>query len=224
MSISMLYHVTHMSLNLPFLSYNPNISIYTSIQTPKSIIDALEACNASIDNILSIIRRFKSQYTLRVAPLVFVHGAVLALDAALAILRYEPLGIVTQGDSQCALDSALQEMSDTWPLASQARFGFRNATMKENMTRPVTPLNPSAKPNKAPSSASSTFEPLFDTDQNILNSCHAFSIPEFDPLLPYSWDSSSFGQALPTLVEDSSTPYLYIENLAFETQRSDQNF
>ena len=213
-----------MSLNLPFLSSNPNLSVYTSIQTSKSIIDALEACNASIDNILSIIRRFKSQYTLRVAPLVFVHGAVLALDAALAILRYEPLGIVTQGDNQRALDSALQEMSDTWALASHARFGFRNAIMKENMTRPVTPLITSAKPNKAPSSASSTFAPFFDTEQNILNSCYAFSIPEFDPLFPYSWDSGSFTQALPTLVEDSSTPSLYNEILAFEPQRSDQNF
>lgn len=114
----MLYHTARISLNRPFMSPTPESNVSK---------ESLKICDISADIIVSIVRRFKAQHSLRNCPLVFVHGSIKAVDAILAAALHQDCNTpITKDTSLLALDAALAEMSNAWILAGQARKGLQD--------------------------------------------------------------------------------------------------
>lgn len=113
----MFYHTTRLALNRPFLDLGLD---------PTQFSDCLNICDTSIDIVISIIHRFKTQHTLRNAPLVFVYGCIRAADAIFAILHHQardPRDL--QETVLPSFHTALAEMSHTWKLADRACQGLQ---------------------------------------------------------------------------------------------------
>lgn len=124
----MLYHTSQISLNLPFLlDPQPLWERSQAANQPKLISDAVDICGASVDIVLSILRRFRSQYTLTKVPFNLVHGCIIAADAILAMMEFcdgERRGSLVK--DLCVMDDALLEMSYSWNIATTARTGLKN--------------------------------------------------------------------------------------------------
>jgi hypothetical protein len=123
----MLYHTSQISLNLPFLDSQPPWERSQVVSQPKLVADAVDICRASVDIVLSILRRFRSQYTLTKVPFGLVQGGITAADAILAMMDF------CDGEKRdClvkdlyVLDDALLEMSYSWNVATTARTGLIN--------------------------------------------------------------------------------------------------
>lgn len=126
-ALHMLYNSSQISLNLPFLDSQPLWERAHVNTRSKLVADAVDICEASIDTILSILRRFRSQYTLTKAPFGLVQGAIIAADAIFAMMHFcdgEKRDSLIQ--DLYVLDDALLEMSYSWNIAAIARSGLRN--------------------------------------------------------------------------------------------------
>ena len=76
---------------------------------------------------ISIFQRFKQQHGLKHAPIVFVLGNIVAMNVTMTLLRDRSTGSSVNVDADFSLlDSALEEMSETWKLAADARVKFRH--------------------------------------------------------------------------------------------------
>ncbi|PVH83156.1 hypothetical protein DL98DRAFT_513444 [Cadophora sp. DSE1049] len=85
-----------------------------------------DICRSSKDAMTSIFQRFKQQHGLKHAPIVFVLGAIVAMNVTITLSRDQsPGGSVIMDTDFSLLDSALKEMSETWKLAADARTKFR---------------------------------------------------------------------------------------------------
>lgn len=124
----MLYHTSQISLNLPFLlDPQPLWERSQASNQPKLISDAVDICGASVDIVLSILRRFRSQYTLMKVPFNLVQGGITAADAIIAMMDFcdgEKRGSLIK--DLYVLDDALLEMSYSWNIATTARTGLKN--------------------------------------------------------------------------------------------------
>ncbi|KAH8660741.1 hypothetical protein BGZ60DRAFT_112268 [Tricladium varicosporioides] len=141
-SMHMLYHLTQISANMPFLNLHLWSNIDSSTAQPKLVTNALIICRQATEMISSIIRRFKAQYTLTTVSLPFVQGTIVAIDACLAILSLELLDQnVTQETNLRFLDSALLEMSDTWAIASYASNGLQKILREDGILRSPSTSN-----------------------------------------------------------------------------------
>jgi hypothetical protein len=90
----------------------------------------------SADIIVSILRRFKAQHSLRNCPLLFVYASIRAIDATLLTARYQDGGTPVVTDTNLlALDAALAELSHAWALAGQARKGLQDLLNKRHAQR-----------------------------------------------------------------------------------------
>lgn len=133
----MLYHISQISLNLPFL-LDPQPP-WESSQAPnltKLVSDAVDICEASVDIVISILRRFRSQYTLTKVPLNLVHGGIIAADAILAMMGFcdgERRGSLVK--DLYVLDDALLEMSYSWNIATTARTGLKNLLAEKTSSK-----------------------------------------------------------------------------------------
>jgi hypothetical protein len=153
----MLYHIIRISLNRPFLAASSEAIQYELFE------DSQKICDTSVDTIVSILRRFKSQHSLQNAPLVFVHGSIRAADAMMAITRHQSGDLpLIQDTNLQALDTALVEMSHAWTLAGNARKGLQNLLKDIEI-----------KKQHAPSVASSGADSDFEIDPAFtLNEIH----------------------------------------------------
>lgn len=93
--------------------------------------ESLDTCTASVESMVSVLQRFRSQHSLGNVPVIFVHGAIVATNAVLIIAQRRSVAgqvPLTLKDS-CfpILDAALSEMTVSWELAGQARLRFRSA-------------------------------------------------------------------------------------------------
>ncbi|KIX10471.1 uncharacterized protein Z518_01554 [Rhinocladiella mackenziei CBS 650.93] len=126
-TLHMLYHTARISLNRPLICKN---RLKASSETSKLTSDAFEICDTSVWTIVGILRRFSTQYTLKNAPLIFVHGAVTAIDVALAMgscSQKDPEGRPNMKDTILpAIDAALGELSHAWTIANDARNNLQN--------------------------------------------------------------------------------------------------
>lgn len=121
----MLYQISRLSLNQSFLE-----SGQQSLQN-SAILRCHAICDSSVDVIISIIRRFKSQHNLRTAPLIFVHGCIRAVDTVLALAHLQERDKEAHSDTRLQfLDRTLEELSSAWELATQAREGLKIAISK----------------------------------------------------------------------------------------------
>ncbi|KFY29643.1 hypothetical protein V494_08580 [Pseudogymnoascus sp. VKM F-4513 (FW-928)] len=138
-ALHMLYHTSQISLNLPFLrDAQPPWGKSQEPGQPKLVSDAVDICGASVDIVLSILRRFRSQYTLTKAPLNLVHGGIIAADAILAVMDFcdgERRGSLVK--DLYVLDDALLEMSYSWDIATTARTGLKNLLAEKTSTQPA---------------------------------------------------------------------------------------
>jgi len=161
----MLYHITRISLNRPFLTTSSE-----SIQS-ELFEGSQKICDTSVDTIVSILHRFKSQHSLKNAPLVFVHGTIRAVDAMMAITRHQSGDIPLIQDTYLqALDAALVEMSHAWTLAGNARQGLQNLLKDIEI-----------KKQHAPSIASSGADSDFEIDSAFTpNEIHQHTIETFE--------------------------------------------
>jgi hypothetical protein len=87
--------------------------------------EALDICETSVKTIIGIIRRYGAQHTLQKAPLVFVHSAIIAADAALARLSIpnpslQPLPLLLKSTVLPTLNTILGELSHAWTIAGDA--------------------------------------------------------------------------------------------------------
>ncbi|OAG39036.1 hypothetical protein AYO21_06756 [Fonsecaea monophora] len=125
-NLHMIYHTARISLNRSLISADVH---GTSSEYSKLVFDAFEACNGSVETIVGIFRRFSAQHTLKNAPLSFVHGAVTASEASLAMAACSRKGRHTQLSIQdtclSAIDAALADMAHAWEMANNARHGLR---------------------------------------------------------------------------------------------------
>lgn len=125
---SMLFHTARLSLNRPLVNRDKRKASASSHY--RLISDAIEVCDTSVETILGIIRRFGSRHSLKNAPLVFVHGAVAAVDVTLEIgacsLEENQPRPAAREKFLSALDAALEELSYTWTIAQDARRGLQH--------------------------------------------------------------------------------------------------
>ncbi|KIW91502.1 uncharacterized protein Z519_07468 [Cladophialophora bantiana CBS 173.52] len=121
--LHILFHTARISLNRPLISQKGMKS--PSAQIPKIVSDALGICKDSVDTIVQIIRRFRTWHTLRTASFAFVHGAIMAIDAAIIIISCSEtdnaLSMKMNADPLSTLDTALNDLSHTWAIAQDAR-------------------------------------------------------------------------------------------------------
>jgi len=121
----MLYHIALISLNLPLLGLQSRTNSRSLNAREKMITDALEICRSSLETIISMIQRFKTQYTLAKAPFVLVQGAIIAADTMVVIMRFwadERRDI--DDASWYTLDEALLDLSYSWKIAGDAKSGL----------------------------------------------------------------------------------------------------
>jgi hypothetical protein len=116
----MLHQVVILSLNSPYLERitQEQFSSPASLQHVK---DSLTICESSVDIVVSILRRFKSQHSLQNSPLIFAHGAIAAADATLMARQYQTDGENSKDQNLSALDNALKGLSSSWEIAAHAR-------------------------------------------------------------------------------------------------------
>ncbi|OBT98176.1 hypothetical protein VE01_03713 [Pseudogymnoascus verrucosus] len=138
-ALHMVYHISQISLNLPFLLNPQPLWEQSQPNQPKLVSDAVDICGASVDIVLSILRRFRSQYTLTKVPLNLVHGGITAADAILAMMDFcdgERRGSLVK--DLYVLDDALLEMSYSWNIATTARTGLKNLLVEKTSSQTVT--------------------------------------------------------------------------------------
>ncbi|CAK7234996.1 hypothetical protein SBRCBS47491_009140 [Sporothrix bragantina] len=99
--------------------------------TRSALKEALDVCTVSVEAMVSVLQRFRSQHTLGNAPILFVHGAIVASNAVFITSRLASTngtaGPALKDTHFPALDQALAEMAVSWELAGQARTKFRTA-------------------------------------------------------------------------------------------------
>ncbi|OTA59696.1 hypothetical protein K449DRAFT_385014 [Hypoxylon sp. EC38] len=124
-----LYHSTRICLNIPFITTTKsNVTHEKASAISSSIAEAIKICKSSAEGIVDILERFKSQHTLGNTPLILVQGAIVATNAVVVTSRISEAPISLMEDTPFPiLDEALNEMSVSWKLASEARERFRKA-------------------------------------------------------------------------------------------------
>lgn len=126
-SHSILYHTARISLNRPRIIHK-DLKDW-SCQQSDLLPEAMKICDASIEIIVSVLRRFDAQHSLKNAPLSFVHGVIAAADATVALAstrRKDDEMRLLNGDSLGALAAALGELPYAWEIAAEAREELQN--------------------------------------------------------------------------------------------------
>lgn len=115
-----MYHTARLSLGRPLIKMlSP--TRWAPSHASVLALNASDSCEASVETISSIVRRFRAQHSLRAASLSFIHGAVAAADAVLALAERRPDLWHTHFT---VLHDALGEMSQTWEVAADAGRGL----------------------------------------------------------------------------------------------------
>lgn len=137
-ALHMLYHATRISLNRHFLQTNNQLTSSATMSAASTIAsDSANICLVSADLIVSILHRYKTQYTLKNAPLVFVYGTIVAADVSLNTIQYRGDGTpVLENTNLPALDSALNELAYSWELAGNAKIGLQKIQDELHMKVP----------------------------------------------------------------------------------------
>ncbi|RDL39788.1 uncharacterized protein BP5553_04128 [Venustampulla echinocandica] len=199
-ALHMLYNTAHISLNLPFLTSEKSETLPTS--PAKLIADAIHICRISIDTIISILRRFRSQHSLKNAPLEFVHGAITAADAAIATAAFDTsAGPLSQNANLRVLDEALLDLSYSWKIAGDARAGLWQVFAERGVSERSAISSPSLGYMEQESPVSSAPGSVYDyaassvTSGHILegsepNAPNIFSFEPVDATNLYAWDQN----------------------------------
>ncbi|KAI1380513.1 hypothetical protein F4677DRAFT_261754 [Hypoxylon crocopeplum] len=124
-----LYHSTRICLNLPFIT---TIESHTLRDKPgaisSSITESIRICKSAAGDIVDVLDRFKGQHTLGNVPLILVQGAIVATNSVLVTSKTsDHSGSLFEDTPFPILDEALNEMSVSWTLASDARARFKRA-------------------------------------------------------------------------------------------------
>ncbi|KAH0829762.1 hypothetical protein FOPE_10154 [Fonsecaea pedrosoi] len=172
----MIYHTARISLNRSLISADVH---GTSSEYSKLVFDAFEACNGSVETIVGIFRRFSAQHTLKNAPLSFVHGAVTASEATLAMAACSRKGRHTQLSIQdtclSAIDAALADMAHAWEMANNARHGLREVLSRWGVSFDTDEHSTAAS---SPQGTTTTNSPNFfylqntDTTSNVVTTAY----------------------------------------------------
>ncbi|KAK1848628.1 transcription factor [Colletotrichum chrysophilum] len=125
-----LYHSTRISLNLPFIAsigHTPSLSEDKPENEKNPLAQSFRVCRAGAEGIVDVLQRFKSEHTLGNAPLLFVGGCILAMNAILVTCRHMSNPSSLANDTLLPiLDDALQDMAHSWSLAGEARLKFKS--------------------------------------------------------------------------------------------------
>ncbi|KAK2774479.1 transcription factor [Colletotrichum kahawae] len=125
-----LYHSTRISLNLPFIAsigHMPSLSEDKPENEKNPLAQSFRVCRAGAEGIVDVLQRFKSEHTLGNAPLLFVGGCILAMNAILVTCRHMSNPSSLANDTLLPiLDNALQDMAHSWSLAGEARLKFKS--------------------------------------------------------------------------------------------------
>lgn len=179
----MMYHTARLSLHRPLVGRD--LSILASSNGSRVAFSASEYCEASIETIAGIFRRFNSQHSLRNASLSFIHGAVAAVDGVLALAEVSP---TLRHIYLPALDVALLDMAQTWAVAASARHGLQQVLLELHQ-----PSQPSLQGPERWMSRSNARPPLCTEYQPTISDAN--NPPDFS-----SWQSAQVQiQALPPL-------------------------
>lgn len=132
--LHMMYHTARLSLSRPLIKM-VSPTCRASYNASGIALNASDSCEASVETILCIIGRFNAQHSLRAASLSFIHGAVAAADALLALAECRSGLWHTHFP---ALHDALGDMSQTWEIAADAGRGLEQANSR--LGQPFQPL------------------------------------------------------------------------------------
>lgn len=122
----MTYHISKLSLN-QFL-------IESTLSDDETASIASDMCAASVDAIVSIVEKYKSQDILRSMPLLFVQGIILALDFADTHGSHAWGCSPTNVANSDVLDYVLRETASVWQVACVA-WDKRRAILAESQKR-----------------------------------------------------------------------------------------
>jgi len=123
----MLFQTTRLILNKSILTrYKHKALSFQS--SPDIVMEALRLCDASVEMIVAILRRFGAQHSLQNAPFVFVHGAIIAADAARSLSSWRRADGGSENNSRIPdtetvlpiLESMLVDLSSAWSIAQDA--------------------------------------------------------------------------------------------------------
>lgn len=105
---SVFYHSVRIVLNL---------SVPPGIAALKQSENAREICLSSAQDILALVRKFRTSYELSHVPLIFVYGLVQAFRAC------EALGIVEESNYSI---QTIEECAVTWSLAQHVQHHMQH--------------------------------------------------------------------------------------------------
>jgi hypothetical protein len=147
-SMHMLYHTAMITLHRPFLKGGTECESISQSPPPSHNTDSGDLCDASSDVIVSILRRFNAQHSLFKAPMLFVHGTIIAIDATIATTRCLAAEISTmEGTLLPALDSALTQLSHASPIATEAKLGLRKFIQRKRLEQQSCAMFPPVIPD-----------------------------------------------------------------------------
>ena len=188
----MLYHSCQISLGLPWL-----IPKYITLNSlSMNTTSALSLCTSSIDTIISILRRCKTQHPLKCAPFVFIHGTILAAEALITTSNFQCPERPLLEDAQLrVLDGALLEMASAWKVAERAREGLHNLVSLQTTESPSStiPSDLHSSPTGAGNLGQDMYKPTsvesgFDWQALTMNTSHTFEFGPIGMADPYLWN------------------------------------
>ncbi|KAF4839427.1 putative transcriptional regulatory protein [Colletotrichum siamense] len=221
-----LYHSTRISLNLPFIASigsMPSLSEDKPENEKNPLAQSFRVCRAGAEGIVDVLQRFKSEHTLGNAPLLFVGGCILAMNAILVTCRHMSNPSSLANDTLLPiLDDALQDMAHSWSLAGEARLKFKsvlNAKARRSAGPPTEAekhASGSRSPSEVPTSVPVLHEELSITAATT-SAIHVASAPDpnvaspgpgvpIDPTLVIPGDESPGNMGITTQSGDLETP------------------
>lgn len=201
-SRSMVYHLSHLSLNLPLLDGN-NLNKSTSALA----ITAREICDFSLDVILSIFRRYKYQYSFESVSLIFVQGAILAAETILVMYgTHADRKPLSQSVNLRFLEEVLKDMESMWGIAGSARNELQRRTQGDANKNPalsceLSPIESMGLGNTGQLSDSQDIQP---GEQGAFNSICEFI--EMDSGIPFMYPELTTRESL-TWQDDFAKPF-----------------
>lgn len=105
----------------------PSLSEDKPENEKNPLAKSFRVCRAGAEGIVDVLQRFKSEHTLGNAPLLFVGGCILAMNAIIVTCRHMSNPSSLANDTLLPiLDDALQDMAHSWSLAGEARLKFKS--------------------------------------------------------------------------------------------------
>lgn len=139
---------------------------------------------------------------MKTAPLAFVHGTIMAVEAIVTASKYRNEELLFKNTDLLLLETALEDLSYTWTIASHARLRLQALARNSRCEEPCSGSQCSPSEPTEPASNLSA-DPIFEVFQ-----AATYSIPHLSDIRL----STSHFNVVPTSIFDASNSYDWSED------------